>query len=147
MYAVPHRIETARLVLRRYARPDAEQLVTAVGRNVDHLRQYMEWIRLEPLSVDARRAWIADVGAKADAGEDFALGVFLRSGELVGGCGFHVRHEPARLAVGYWIDRDHQGRGLATEAAAALDGHLCRCGAHDRILKAVVRAGRMAVTP
>jgi nicotinate dehydrogenase subunit A len=27
------------------------------------------------------------------------------------------------------------------EAKAALDGHLCRCGSHHRVLRAVLRAG------
>ncbi|MYZ48541.1 (2Fe-2S)-binding protein [Propylenella binzhouense] len=29
------------------------------------------------------------------------------------------------------------------EVAAALDGHLCRCGSHNRIIRAVQKAGRM----
>ena len=29
------------------------------------------------------------------------------------------------------------------EVAAALDRHLCRCGVHNRIIRAVQRAGRM----
>jgi nicotinate dehydrogenase subunit A len=29
------------------------------------------------------------------------------------------------------------------EVAAALDPHLCRCGAHNRMIRAVQRAGRM----
>jgi nicotinate dehydrogenase subunit A len=32
-------------------------------------------------------------------------------------------------------------RPSRAEIAAALDGHLCRCGAHNRILRAVARAG------
>jgi aerobic-type carbon monoxide dehydrogenase small subunit (CoxS/CutS family) len=32
-------------------------------------------------------------------------------------------------------------RPSRSEIAAALDGHLCRCGAHNRILRAVARAG------
>lgn len=120
MYAVPHRIETERLVLRRYVDKDAEALATVVPRNTEHLRRYMEWVRFEPQSVEQRRAWIADVTAKADAGEDFTLGMFLRDGQFVGGTGFHVRHDLRRLAIGYWIDADQQGRGLVTEAAAAL---------------------------
>jgi nicotinate dehydrogenase subunit A len=33
------------------------------------------------------------------------------------------------------------------EIAAALDRHLCRCGAHNRILRAVARAGAMMGAP
>ena len=32
-------------------------------------------------------------------------------------------------------------RPSRSEIAAVLDGHLCRCGAHNRILRAVARAG------
>ncbi|GIG54237.1 GNAT family N-acetyltransferase [Demequina activiva] len=120
MYAVPHRVETERLVLRRYVHDDAEALATLIPRNLDHLGQYMEWTAFEPQTVDQRRAWIAEVAAKADAGEDFTLGIFLLAGTLVGGTGFHVRTEPDRLAIGYWIDAEHEGRGLVTEAVTAL---------------------------
>jgi nicotinate dehydrogenase subunit A len=40
---------------------------------------------------------------------------------------------------------DRNPRPTRPEIAAALDGHLCRCGAHDRILRAVALAAqRMA---
>lgn len=120
MYAVPHRIETARLIIRRYERADAEALATVVPRNLDHLSRYMEWTAFEPQSVEQRREWIADVAAKADAGEDFTMGIFLTDGTFVGGTGFHVRTDPDRLAIGYWIDAEHEGHGLVTEASTAL---------------------------
>ncbi|WP_159448855.1 GNAT family N-acetyltransferase [Demequina sp. NBRC 110053] len=121
-YAVPQRIETERLVLRPYVATDAEALAAVVPRNMDHLRRYMEWIAFEPQTVEQRRAWIADVNGKWDADTDFTMGIFLQGGEaeLVGGTGFHVRTDPDRLEIGYWIDAGHEGRGLVTEAVAAL---------------------------
>ncbi len=119
-YAVPHRIETERLVIRRYVAEDAEQLAAVVTKNVDHLRRFMEWIKFEPQSVEQRREFIADVGRKFDTGEDYALGMFDTGGTLLGGTGFHVFHPPSRLETGYWIDQAHEGRGLVTEACAAL---------------------------
>ncbi|MFW7413978.1 GNAT family N-acetyltransferase [Demequina sp. SO4-18] len=119
-YLVPHRIETERLVLRRFERSDARALATVIQRNLDHLRAYMEWAQFEPQSVAQREQWIAEVNRQFDAGEDYTLGMFTRDGALVGGTGYHRRTEPDRLALGYWIDRDLEGRGLVTEACAAL---------------------------
>lgn len=118
---IPSRIETERLVVRRYENADAEALVDVVTRNIAHLERYMEWIKFEPQTVEQRREFIADVNGKFDSGEDYTLGIFERdSGEYVGGTGFHVRTEPARLEIGYWIDAGHEGKGLVTEASAAL---------------------------
>ena len=38
---------------------------------------------------------------------------------IVGGCGLH-RRDSGAVELGYWIARPHWGRGLATEAAAAI---------------------------
>ena len=38
---------------------------------------------------------------------------------LVGGCGLH-RRESGAVELGYWIAREHWGRGIATEAARAV---------------------------
>lgn len=119
-YRIPSRIETERLVLRRYETADAEQLAAVVTANIGHLKRYMEWTKHEPQTVEQRRAWIADVARQFDEGEDYTLGIFLANGRFVGGTGFHVRTDPDRLEIGYWIDQDHEGKGFVTEAAAAL---------------------------
>lgn len=118
---MPDRIETERLVLRRYERADAEALAEVVTRNIPHLERYMEWIKFEPQSVEQRRAFIDEVNGKFDSGEDYTLGIFDRAtGDFIGGTGFHVKTDPDRLEIGYWIDAGHEGKGLVTEAAAAL---------------------------
>ncbi|WP_159449198.1 GNAT family N-acetyltransferase [Demequina sp. NBRC 110055] len=119
-YRVPTRIETERLVLRTYVEADAEQLVEVVTRNLEHLRPYMEWIQFEPQTVADRREWIAGEAEKFAAGTGFTMGMFDADGVLVGGSGFHVRSDPDGLEIGYWIDAAHEGKGLVTEAAAAL---------------------------
>lgn len=119
-YTVPSRIETERLVLRRYGTADAEALATVIPANIDHLRRYMDWIKHEPQTAEQRREWIVRVNEQFDSGEDYTLGIFTHDGALIGGTGLHVRTDTDRLEIGYWIDKDHEGRGYVTEAAAAL---------------------------
>lgn len=119
-YRVPRHIETERLVLRQYVTRDAAQLATVIPRNFDHLRTFMEWTKFEPQTVAQREQWIANVARQFDDGEDYTLGIFALDGALVGGTGYHVRTDPDRLAIGYWIDQDHEGHGLVSEACAAL---------------------------
>jgi RimJ/RimL family protein N-acetyltransferase len=119
-YRIPSRIETERLVMRRYETADAEQLASVVTANIKHLERYMEWTKHEPQTVEQRREWIADVARQFDEGEDYTLGIFLTNGRFIGGTGFHVRSDPDRLEIGYWIDQDHEGQGYVTEATAAL---------------------------
>src|SRR5690606_1072670 len=111
-YAVPHRIQTERLIIRRYTDADASALTEVITGNRDHLRHDMRWAAHEPLSVDARRDYIDRAGADFDNHEDYALGMFNHSGELIGATGYHLRDDPARLALGYWIDAGHEGKGL-----------------------------------
>lgn len=120
-WSVPSRIETARLVIRRYGPEDAAVLAETAGRNREHLIRFLPWAAHEPQTVEQRREWIAEVDAAFEAGTEFTMGLFLADGILVGGSGVHVRAEPVPyLEIGYWIDAAHEGRGLVTEATAAL---------------------------
>ena len=119
-YAVPARIETERLVLRKYDAADAEQLAPAVTRNIPHLERYMEWIKFEPQTVEQRREFIAGSHRQFDAGEEYTFGMFSGDGRMLGGTGYHVLTNPDRLEIGYWIGAEHEGNGFVTEASAAL---------------------------
>ena len=125
MGSLPERIETERLVVRRWQPGEASLLGQAINDSLEHLRPWMAWIALEPLTDDERaakiRGWhdawlvgnaVFGVFAKADADG--------RSGEVVGGAGLHRRRGPSTLEIGYWVAAAHTNRGYATEVTAAL---------------------------
>ncbi len=116
---LPHEIEGDVVRLHRWEVADAERINAAIEHNLEHLRPWMPWIVEEPLSLEARRAlinrWTVDRGA--GLGANFGM---LVDGDVVGGCGLHRRIGEQGLEIGYWVDVDHVGRGIATAAAAML---------------------------
>ena len=117
----PYRVRTERLVLRCWDPQDAPRLKEAVDSSVDHLRPWMPWATHEPQPLDQKVQLLRRFRSEFDRGEDFVYGIFDREeSEVVGGSGLHTRVGGDAFEIGYWIRADRIGRGLATEAAAAL---------------------------
>lgn len=116
---LPPMVDAPGLELRAWEPGDVDALADAVTRNLEHLRPWMAWIAHEPLSRAARLELIERWALEREAGGDVVYGV-LRDGEVLGGTGLHRRPGPHGLEIGYWVDGDHTGRGIATEVARAL---------------------------
>lgn len=116
-----YRIETKRLVLRCWQPADASMLQEATAVNKEHLLAFMPWAADEPAPIEAKVDLIRKFRADFDRGEDYVYGIF-NSDEtrVLGGSGLHTRVGEEGLEIGYWIDKDFTGRGLATELSAAL---------------------------
>ena len=101
--------------VRSWRRSDADSLAThANNRNI--------WINLRdrfphPYTKREARAFIRGVGE----GPETAFAVVV-NGEAVGGIGFVPNADVERVSaeIGYWLGEPFWGRGIATEALAAL---------------------------
>lgn len=117
------RIETERLVLRRFAAGDAPAF--AAYRGEPAVARYQSWDETYSVA-DAERmiASIAEIHP-GEPGEWFQFAVADRATDtLVGDCALHVDgRDPRRAEIGYTLAPAHQGRGYATEAVAALVGY------------------------
>src|SRR5919199_4217109 len=81
----------------------------------------MDWAMQEPAELSAIEERLARFREEFLAGRDWGYGIFdPQDGSSVGGTGLHPRRGPGALEIGYWIRSDVTGRGLGTEAAAAL---------------------------
>ncbi|MFC8721217.1 GNAT family N-acetyltransferase, partial [Kitasatospora sp. NPDC057198] len=107
--------------LRRRRSADAAALNAAVVANLAHLSPWMPWAQHAPtlaeseqVSVRGEQVW--------DEGTDFMYLLVLDAdpAAVVGAFGLHGRIGPGALEIGYWVHREHTGRGLATAAARAL---------------------------
>lgn len=116
-----YRIETPRLVVRCYDPADAPLVNEAIAANLEHLRAWMSWAMQEPVSVEEKAELLRRFRSDFDADRDYVYGIFAPDeARVLGGTGLHRRPGGDALEIGYWLDREHQGRGLMTEAAGAL---------------------------
>lgn len=129
---LPELLSGPRLVLRRWTRDDVGVLGAAVERNVDHLRPWMSWAADEPLDPRRRLALLEEWETSWSRGDDVTMAIEL-DGRVVGGTGLSRRPGTRRLEIGYWVDRDHLRRGIASEAAAVLTGAAFARPGTDRV--------------
>jgi ribosomal-protein-serine acetyltransferase len=98
---------------------EAEEIFAIADKNRAYLRPWMGWVNDTKGPEDIRN-WIIKSREKMVRDEGFQAGIFY-DGRYVGGCGYAHMHLPSkRCELGYWIDQDHQGRGIVTMAARAL---------------------------
>lgn len=119
--SILERIETPRLILRRWRPEDAPRLKALVDANLDHLRPWMPWAMQEPSPVETIIDRLERFERHHREGLEWTMAIFLGDDEtLIGGAGLHPRIGPDALEIGYWIAEPHTRRGYATETAAAL---------------------------
>ncbi len=109
----------------------AEEVSALITRNQARLARWEPWAQY-PATPEAVRRFIR---ACLDG---FASGsqaqTYMRvGGRLVGACGLRFHGFPGVGEVGYWLDGEHEGRGIASRAVAAL----VRAGFRERRLARV----------
>jgi RimJ/RimL family protein N-acetyltransferase len=111
-------LTTRRLVIRPFLITDADAVSTlagdeAVARNTLNIPH--------PYEREHAEDWIAGHRGQYDRREAVTYAVTRREdGALVGAVGLILDTENDSAELGYWIGREHWGRGFATEAARAV---------------------------
>lgn len=117
----PATLTTARLVLRPFSAADAPRLVELLA---DREIAANTLTIPHPYSRADADTWLSTLQAKFDEGKHATFAITLRGqGALIGCAGLNINPDHARAELGYWIGRDHRGRGVATEACAAVIRH------------------------
>jgi [ribosomal protein S5]-alanine N-acetyltransferase len=138
------RIVTERLVLRPPRTTDVGELRRALRANSEHLRQWSvaptpgddpsSLASVSRMILRNRREWkrgqafVLLVSARED--EDRIIGRIALGGVLLGAF--------QNAYLGYWIDVEHQGRGLMTEAVHATTTFAFRSAGLHRVQAAVM---------
>jgi ribosomal-protein-serine acetyltransferase len=100
--------------LRLLQREDAENLFSLVNRNREFLGQFLAWPS-KTLSVQDSKDFI-----EATLEAALTFGVFYQEA-LAGIASYHpIDKANKRVALGYWLGEDFQGKGLMTKAVGFL---------------------------
>ncbi len=107
------------LELRQRALADVEELFVLTDANRDHLREWLPWLNYCISAADTRKN-IEAMTRQAEDRSALALCVW-HQGRIVGVTGYNELREGNRVGhIGYWLGREHQGRGIMTESVRAL---------------------------
>ncbi len=121
---LPGPTRTERLVLRWFRVADASALRDAIAPHREAYLPWLPWAARDHGTVTASRKTIRrfQMSRVKEKDPDFTIGIFDRAtGDLLGGTGLHrIEAEAGEAEIGYWIHAEHRGRGLCTEATAAL---------------------------
>ena len=82
-----------------------------------NLRPWLPWA--DHYDEESASAFLHDCEAQWAAGDAFTYAIIVGD-QIVGSAGLHRRVDDGGLEIGYWVHSDWTGRGIATDAAAAL---------------------------
>ena len=109
--------------LRLLEESDAEELFALIDANRAHLEPWMPWVPDERSAEDVlpfirlTRKQIAD-------NDGLQTAIVDGEGDIVGMVGVHgVDWRNRKTSIGYWLAREHQGRGTMTHAVRAFVDH------------------------
>lgn len=129
-------LDTERLRLRHFRDDDLPTLLAY--RNDPEVIHYQSW---ESMTEDFGRLFISEMKESHPGvpGYWFQFAIEERTGGLhVGDCALHTRADDARLGeIGYTLAPQHQGRGYAREAVAAMLEYAFRVLSMHRITASV----------
>jgi ribosomal-protein-serine acetyltransferase len=120
--ALFHRRLDEEIELRALDEPDAGVLFDLTDRNRDHLRAWLPWVD-GTRTVHDTLAFIRSAREQEREGDGFQAGIWYR-GDLAGVVGYHRIDWPRRrVALGYWLGREFEGRGIMTRACRTIVDH------------------------
>jgi ribosomal-protein-serine acetyltransferase len=117
MTSPPDVLSHGQVTLRRWRPGDAAALLAAVIESQEQLRPWMHWA--DGYDQDRAAEYLRGCETEWASGETFAYAVIVAD-QIVGSAGLHNRVGDEALEIGYWVHSGWTGRGIATDAAAAL---------------------------
>jgi ribosomal-protein-serine acetyltransferase len=105
--------------LRSFSDENAEELFAVVKKNYEHLRPFLQWVTPD-FSIETAREFIERTNVGFAENKNPSYGIFYDE-KIVGVIGFvNFSRQNRRIEIGYWIDKDCEGRGFIGKSCKAL---------------------------
>lgn len=102
---------------------EAKELFVVADRNRERLRRWLPWVD-QTRSADDVRLFILRVLDQYHANLGPQTGIWV-DGMLAGTVGCHpIDWANRNCSIGYWVDREHEGRGVITRCCALMLDYL-----------------------
>lgn len=107
------------IILREFVHGDADAVFASAMANLDHLMEFMFWMKPNYSIADAK-VFVAQSIVDAEQKKSLNFGIF-RGDKFIGSIGFpNFDREAKATEIGYWIDRDEEGKGIVSQACKLL---------------------------
>ncbi len=118
---IPAELTTERLLLRMPRPRDGERVNAAVRDSAAELARWMPWADPTP-DVANTEQWCRRAAARFLTREALDFSLYLKGSDTcVGTCGMpRLAWKVPKIEIGYWLRTPYSGKGLMTEAVAAL---------------------------
>lgn len=111
------------LELKTYEIDDFQALFDSINSSRQHLGQWLSWVA-KTTRAEHSLEFIQQAQHQLHTQQALAMGIFL-NGTIVGGVGMHDwSHDTKRAQIGYWICKEHEGKGLVTRSLQGLINYL-----------------------
>lgn len=105
------------MVKLRYPKLEDGERFYEILNNIDATYYYAT----VPDSIEMERKWIERRKYKRDNNLEYNYAI-ISEGKIVGGCGLTIYQEYEHIAeIGYFVDRNHSGKGIATQVVQELE--------------------------
>ncbi len=105
--------------LRSIDEKDAAEILEIVKRNYEHLRPFLHWVTID-YSLESAREFIRQTQKAVAENTSQTFGIFYRE-KIVGVVSFvGFNWQNRRTEIGYWIDKNYEGKGIMTDACRVL---------------------------
>lgn len=115
--------ETPRLMLRPVQLGDEHQINSAINKSLKVLQRWMPWASDPSLETTVEFVKKAAKGWDLKNLDEFPMvAIYKKDNKIISATGFNEKSsiDNGIFEIGYWLDIDYHGQGLATEIVTAL---------------------------